>query len=493
MKVLVALLILVLLSIGVGCSNEDLESTTEPISIKNKKADVSSSVLNNTPVKSSSNAASDKLTSEKNNEPTMVDTPTPIVLSNLPSAAVGDVIEKLKSRWLEGYERRSDLDISMDLSITGTDITQSLPLKMQGKVDRQSNFEGTLDSWDSNGHQSVQLIALDGSAYYKFRDGSFWSEMPDPDTLLTPKSIASIVINHLDDGTYINAEIMGGIQSYHLKGKVESRKFGTVIKALEGSAGLYDVDLWVGIDSSRLVNFVAVGDLVGGPDLKGPNGEKVRVESSIRYASWDSGDEVVIARPDLPPTPNKLQWDNPPKLTIDLQKDYQAVIKIYNGGEILIDLLEDEAPVTVNNFVFLAEQGFYDGITFHRVIPGFMAQTGDPTGTGRGGPGYSFDNEFHTSARHDSAGAVSMANAGMRNGGGTNGSQFFITYRDTSRLDGLLPNGDEKDCEIPGTSCHSVFGKVLKGMEVVGNITPRDPSQNGPPGDIIESVSIITN
>ena len=169
----------------------------------------------------------------------------------------------------------------------------------------------------------------------------------------------------------------------------------------------------------------------------------------------------------------------------------RQVIKIFNGGEILIDLLEDEAPVTVNNFVFLSQQGYYDGITFHRVIPGFMAQTGDPTGTGRGGPGYSFENEFHPSARHDSVGTVSMANAGMRNGKGTNGSQFFITYRDTSRLDGLLPNGEEKDCEVQGTSCHSVFGKVIQGMEIVEQISPRDPSKNGPVGDSIESIKIV--
>ncbi|MFH1647044.1 MAG: peptidylprolyl isomerase [Chloroflexota bacterium] len=110
----------------------------------------------------------------------------------------------------------------------------------------------------------------------------------------------------------------------------------------------------------------------------------------------------------------------------------------------------------MNNFVFLASQGYYDGTTFHRVIPGFMAQGGDPTGTGRGGPGYRFEDEF-TSHGHD-AGVISMANAGAN----TNGSQFFITYVPVHQLDGK----------------HSVFGKLVQGMDVLESITPRDPSQN---------------
>ena len=120
---------------------------------------------------------------------------------------------------------------------------------------------------------------------------------------------------------------------------------------------------------------------------------------------------------------------------------------------------------------------------------GFMAQGGDPTGTGSGGPGYMFENEFHTDARHDGAGVLSMANSGMQGGKGTNGSQFFITYRETSFLDGLNADNSPKDCSIQGTSCHSVFGRVLEGMEVLESITPRDPSQGGP-SDVIESVTI---
>jgi len=183
------------------------------------------------------------------------------------------------------------------------------------------------------------------------------------------------------------------------------------------------------------------------------------------------------------------QWSSPPSMVIDATKDYRAVVTVRGKGEFVIDLAEKDAPKTVNNFVFLAQQGYYDGITFHRVIAGFMAQGGDPTGTGTGGPGYNFENEFSPNLRHDSAGIVSMANAGIRNGRGTNGSQFFITYGPTLYLDGLNPDGSPKNCAIPGTSCHAVFGKVISGMEVVQSLNVTGP---GVAPDVIESIRIET-
>ena len=116
-------------------------------------------------------------------------------------------------------------------------------------------------------------------------------------------------------------------------------------------------------------------------------------------------------------------------------------------GTITLELYPDEAPKTVQNFITLAKKGFYDGIIVHRVIPGFMIQTGDPTGTGRGGPGYTFADEFSPRLTHDGPGVLSMANSGPN----TNGSQFFITLAPTPWLDGR----------------HSVFGRVTKGQEVV--------------------------
>ena len=182
------------------------------------------------------------------------------------------------------------------------------------------------------------------------------------------------------------------------------------------------------------------------------------------------------------------QWDSPPAMVIDTSKGYSAVFELEKGEQFEVELYSDKVPSVVNNFVFLAREGFYDGVTFHRVLEGFMAQTGDPTGTGTGGPGYRFESEFHPDLSHDSAGILSMANAG---GLDTNGSQFFITFRETSFLDYLNPDGSEKNCAQRGVSCHSVFGKVTSGMDVVNNLTLRNPSEATTPGDVITTIRIV--
>ena len=159
-------------------------------------------------------------------------------------------------------------------------------------------------------------------------------------------------------------------------------------------------------------------------------------------------------------------------MMLDPGVDYQAVLHT-DKGEIKIDLFSDKVPSTVNNFVFLAQVGFYDGVIFHRVIDDFMAQTGDPTGTGRGGPGYTFSDEFHKDLKHNKPGILSMANAGAN----TNGSQFFITHIPTPWLDGK----------------HSVFGEVIEGMDVLFSIPSRDPVRPEYPGVKIQSIEIITS
>ena len=192
------------------------------------------------------------------------------------------------------------------------------------------------------------------------------------------------------------------------------------------------------------------------------------------------------AEPTSTPTP-----EGPHPMIIDANKTYTATMHMAKGGEIVIELFAKGAPVTVNNFVTLARQGFYDGITFHRVIPNFMAQTGDPTGTGSGGPGYTFDNELSPNLRHDGPGVVSMANRGIGpDGKGTNGSQFFITFGATPHLDGYNPDGSPKDCTAQGVSCHTVFGKVTEGMDVVLGIPIRDPAAATTPGDAIRTITV---
>ena len=160
------------------------------------------------------------------------------------------------------------------------------------------------------------------------------------------------------------------------------------------------------------------------------------------------------------------QWNKAPDFTLDLKKTYTATLTT-DKGDIVIHLFADKVPTTVNNFVFLAREGFYDDTIFHRVIPNFMAQGGDPTGTGRGGPGYRFKDEFHKDLRHNKPGILSMANAGPN----TNGSQFFITHVPTPHLD----------------NHHTVFGEVIEGMDVVLAIPPRDPAKpNSPAGKLIK-------
>ena len=166
---------------------------------------------------------------------------------------------------------------------------------------------------------------------------------------------------------------------------------------------------------------------------------------------------------------NLPSYERPP-LTIDPQQEYRAIVET-EKGIFTIQLFADAAPVTVNSFIFLVNQGWYDGVTFHRVLDGFMAQTGDPTGTGMGGPGYTFENEIDPDLTFDAAGVVAMANAGPD----TNGSQWFVTFAPAEQLNGN----------------YTIFGAVIEGMDVVNSLTRRDPQTNPDfEGDRILSIAI---
>jgi peptidyl-prolyl cis-trans isomerase B (cyclophilin B) len=147
------------------------------------------------------------------------------------------------------------------------------------------------------------------------------------------------------------------------------------------------------------------------------------------------------------------QWSSPPALKIDVAKTYLISMET-SKGTIELELYPEHAPMTVNNFVFLTGEGYYDGVTFHRVIKNFVIQGGDPTGTGRGGPGYTFPDEVFGNPLKHKTGVMSMANAGPN----TNGSQFFITHSPQPHLDGK----------------HTVFGVVVNGMDVVNAIEQGD-------------------
>ena len=166
------------------------------------------------------------------------------------------------------------------------------------------------------------------------------------------------------------------------------------------------------------------------------------------------------------------EWSSPPKMTIDEQNEYTAVIET-DLGNIVLRLFANESPITVNNFVFLAQEGYYDGVMFHRVIHDFMVQGGDPTGTGSGGPGYMFGDEVNNGLKFDKPGLLAMANAGP----GTNGSQFFITHVPTPHL----------------TGNHTIFGEVIEGMDTVFAIPERNPQNAKDNGVIMSKVTINTD
>jgi cyclophilin family peptidyl-prolyl cis-trans isomerase len=190
------------------------------------------------------------------------------------------------------------------------------------------------------------------------------------------------------------------------------------------------------------------------------------------YYDGSRSDDIFVGLIKLFNYHGKL-YASPPPMTIDTTKPYFANFDT-TKGKFCAELFAAQTPNTVNNFVFLAQDGFYNGVLFHRVLPDFVAQTGDPTGGGYGTPGYRFDDEIVDTLKHDGPGILSMANAGTN----TNGSQFFITYK-------ALPDLDGK---------HTVFGRVVQGMDVVEKLTPRDPESDPyASGDKINTVTISSS
>lgn len=219
-------------------------------------------------------------------------------------------------------------------------------------------------------------------------------------------------------------------------------------------------------------------------------------EENVDYVqeTWDRGVEInlpgtpfllidgQIWSQSLPMSPENIraivelklleekQFTTCPPMTIDPSRQYIATLET-EKGDIVIELYPDKAPIAVNNFIFLAENDWYDGVTFHRVLADFVAQGGDPSGTGFGGPGYAFVNET-SDLTFDEPGVLAMANSGPD----SNGSQFFITYAPAEQLNGG----------------YTIFGQVISGLDVAESLTPRDPSQsvNLAPGDMILNVTI---
>ena len=399
-----------------------------------------------------------------------------------------EIISNMKKMWDQGYSHHSILNMNMTVSFD--DYLEDLPMLMEGDVQNSRTYKGVTSFEDNGQIEMIEMIVMDENTYAKYPNTKYWIQFPEDQKPVNPVSLIDLLNKNVLEGEFIGVEESGGNSSDHIALELESSILGELLPVLENSIGTLNLDFWVESDTYHVVRFLVNGMAVGGPRVKGPDGQEVTIKVNIEMSSWDFAKLVELSKPELPSTPEPMVWDASPEITLQDDKDYSAIIKIYGGGEIKIDLFEDKAPVTVNNFIFLSEEGYYDWVTFHRVIPEFMAQGGDPSGTGRGGPGYFIGNEFHPEARHDSAGVLSMANSGLLpDGQGTSGSQFFITYREAPFLDGLNQDGTPKDCA--SASCHSVFGRVVEGMDVLNNIVPRDPETASLPGDVIETIEII--
>jgi cyclophilin family peptidyl-prolyl cis-trans isomerase len=234
----------------------------------------------------------------------------------------------------------------------------------------------------------------------------------------------------------------------------------------------------LGLDTAEFASDLVSGRLAGLAQAAWDRGLAIGMTSTpflvVNGSIWPNnvpmnyGNLVTVVQLDAL---EKKQYTTCPPMKIDPLKQYTATLKTVKG-DIIVRLFADKAPLAVNSFIFLAREGWFNGVTFHRVLPGFVAQAGDPTGTGYGGPGYAFSNETSPDEKFDRAGLVAMANAGAD----SNGSQFFITYGPVPQLDGK----------------YTIFGTVISGMEVAQKLTARDPSQTPdlPPGDVILSVVI---
>jgi len=217
-----------------------------------------------------------------------------------------------------------------------------------------------------------------------------------------------------------------------------------------------------------VIMVLSLGSIIFATRLGGTTTPETDPEATATAEASATAD--ASATPEDPAEAIVRTYEAAPEMTIDPEASYEAVIHL-EGGDVRIELYAAEAPGMVNNFVFLARNRFYDGLTFHRVIPGFAAQAGDPTGAGFGSPGY--DLEAESNALTFQRGALSMAQDAT---GTVNGSQFFVTLGATPHL-----NGD-----------FTVFGRVVEGLELLDGLTPRDPSQpDQPKGDTILSIEII--
>ena len=426
--------------------------------------------------------------------PTPTIAPSPTAAPVLPGVSARSVLEAAAAaaNTVESYHSELERAISAvgetEESFYELVVDYQAPDRLRAETTARISLQGTVE---------VTMVSIGDKAYLTNPVTGEWQLAPTESFPIESfKLLESLglldeeTVARIQDLSVKGVERLDGSEVYRLAGTLPAAAVGNT--SLLGAVVDGGVDLqvvyWIGVDDSLIRRFTGEGEV----ELD----SQERVDISVTAEFSDFGKEVVIEAPVVKPPPapipapeelNVKQYDAPPAMMIDPQKSYTATFTLEKGAEFTIELYPKEAPNTVNSFVFLAREGFYDGVTFHRVIDQFMAQTGDPTGTGRGGPGYGFANEVSPLRRHDTPGAVSMANSG---GEATNGSQFFITFVPTEFLDGYEADGTAKDCSQRGVSCHTVFGRVIEGMDVVNGISVRDPGTAATPGDVIQTISI---
>ena len=421
---------------------------------------------------------------------TPLPTPTPTSAPVVPGVSARSVLEAAAeaAEALGSYHSEVDVTIRSEADGGQVELPYEFIVDYQAPDSLRAHMTVTVPLY---GSIETRMVRIGDAAYATNPDTGEWEFVPAESVppLESIDLLAEVTIAGIGDLSVEAVESIDGADAYRVTGTLPAGAAAatTLLGSLiEGGEGDLRVVYWIGVDDSLIRRFTGEGE------LEFDSQEIVDVSMTAGFS--DFGKEVVIEAPVLKPPAipdlqelNVKQYDALPAMMIDPEKSYTATLTLEKGGEFTIELYPKEAPNTVNSFVFLAREGFYDGVTFHRVIEGFMAQTGDPTGTGRGGPGYKFANEVSPLRRHDTPGAVSMANAG---GEATNGSQFFITFVPTPFLNGYEPDGTAKNCAQRGVSCHTVFGRVIEGMDVVYGISVRDPATARTPGDAIQTIVI---
>ena len=491
LKLSLLLSILLFVQINFACNNSESEQTSNKSNPEIKE---------NTPV----------LNSSQKPVPTPIETPTPnptktpIPTPTTPKLGIG--VKEILAEANQSMENLKSFAFLVELSMELIDGESNIivPFNIEGKFLTPDRSSSTISNPFLGPSNSIETIAIGNKFYEKLPGNDGW-DITNQASFGDPRNMAlgdsGILRLETTAGIkFIDKEQLLGYDSYKFDLDISDSDINMQLFGLTANNKDTSVTYWISEEDYYLLKLdvQTSSKIQEGQSILGlPPGD---VKINIKISFTNINDESIIINEPLVKQ-NNNQGDfkithktylKAPEMIIDNEKSYTAILEMDNGSSVEIELFANDVPVTVNNFVFLASDGYYDGVTFHRVIPGFMAQTGDPTGTGSGGPGYRFENEFSPNRLHDGPGILSMANAGIQNGAGTNGSQFFITYTETHYLDGY-ENGAPKNCSAPMTSCHSVFGKVTKGMENIIAIAPRDPQTADFKGDSIKTIRIFEN